>query len=310
MSSTKNKKRKSQAPVAFVYFLTMLVFLGTLGMLSMYILKRCNVIGDNSSSSDVKTQSVAFNNLYARVNSKGILCDATVIRIAPESKKVIIVPISAFSADSQSNKTFRELYADGGITRLKKAVKDNYGLDTDSYASITNSAFEDCADIFGGFSYSPPEELYYLSKDNANDISLEKGQLTNLTGRQIRLICSYPVFSEGKQGNTEFLGTALKELLNNAFRQSQITTDNLDNLYDIITANSDTDLSKDTYKLQKSYIKDMLQENLSPAETMVAEGTWTDTSHFKVSDDFVKSLEKMMTETAPVVEVSSTEQAD
>lgn len=309
MSDTKKKNRRSQAPIALVYFLTMLIFLAAFAVISVVLLEKFNVIDNNSSTTEVKIKSVTYNNLYARVNSKGVLCDLAVVRIAPESQKIVVIPISAYTvSSSQNTKTFRELYAEGGITKLKKAVIETYGLDVDNYVSVSNTAFETCADIFGGFSYTPPEELYYLSQgSNDNDISLNKGELVNLSGRQIRLICSYPVFSSGKQGNTEFLGTALKELINNAFRQSKITIDNLDNLYDIITSNSDTDFEKEDFKLQKSYIKEMIQENLTPADAMIPQGEWTDDSHFKVSDDFVKSLSQMTESTSPIVEESSQE---
>lgn len=52
----------------------------------------------------------------------------------------------------------------------------------------------------GGITYTPDEELYYLSQDNdENDIAIPSGDLTNLSGHQIRLICQYPCFQRGQE---------------------------------------------------------------------------------------------------------------
>lgn len=311
-STKKKKKRKSQAPVALVYFITVLIFMALLAGLSIYILKEFNVIG-NDENEDAVVSSPAFSNLYARVNTKGVLSDMAVIRIEPEDEKILVIPISAMTVSStEKTKTMRDVFKEGGMTELKSAVQDTFGVTIDNYVSITNDAFERVADIFGGITYTPSEELYYLSQDNDdNDISLDKGALANLGGRQIRLISQYPVFSNGKQGNMEFLGEALTSLLNNAFQagQANITLDNLDNIYDIITANSDTDLTNDDFKFQKSYIREMLLSGLVPAETMCPEGTWSQNDEtFEPSSEYKAALrERIAEETVEVQESSAAE---
>ena len=271
MAQTKahKKKRRSQAPIALVYFITMIIFLFVIGMLALYALREFGVIGNDDSDSDAGIKSPVYNTLFARVNSKGVLADATVIRVAPDAKKIIIMPVSAFTVSG--SQTMREIHEE---------------------VSLTNDAFENAADIVGGITYTPDEELYYLSQDNdENDIAIPSGDLTNLSGHQIRLICQYPVFKEGRNGNMKFLGTAVTMLINNAFQQTNITKDNLDNFYNIFTANSDTDWTSAQYKEEKSYLKDMLDQNLTPAEALVPEGEWTDDSHFKVSDKFKESVQ-------------------
>ena len=267
MAQTKahKKKRRSQAPIALVYFITMIIFLFVIGMLALYALREFGVIGNDDSDS---------------------------------AKKIIIMPVSAFTVSG--SQTMREIHEEGGMVKLKAAVADTFGITIDNYVSLTNDAFENAADIVGGITYTPDEELYYLSQDNdENDIAIPSGDLTNLSGHQIRLICQYPVFKEGRNGNMKFLGTAVTMLINNAFQQTNITKDNLDNFYNIFTANSDTDWTSAQYKEEKSYLKDMLDQNLTPAEALVPEGEWTDDSHFKVSDKFKESVQTMLKDTAP-----------
>jgi len=291
-NTRKKKKRKSQAPVALVYFITVLIFMGLLATLSIYLLKEFNIINDKDGDDEVTTKT-SFNNFYARVNSKGVLADCAFVRIEPDTGKILVVPISAMTVSAkEKSKTFRDVFETSGMTGLTSAVCETYGVTVDNYLSLTNDAFERVADIFGGITYTPEEELYYLSQENnENDISISKGELVNLSGRQIRLIFQYPLFASGKQGNIDFMGLALSRLINNAFQQANITIDNLDNIYSIITENSDTDLTSDDFNLQKSFVKEMLASGLSPAEQMIPRGTWSENDEsFEVSSEFTTEL--------------------
>ena len=218
-----------------------------------------------------------------------------------QDNSVLVVPISALTLNSANKVTMRETFAQAGMAGVKEAVEGTLGMKIDNYATLSNDAFERVCDIYGGITYMATEELYYISKDNdENDITIMKGEMSTLSGRQIRLLTQYPVFSKGKQGNNEFLGEAMESLINNMFLHSNITSDNLDNLYNIITTNSDTDMNMDDFKLQKSYIKDMLSEGIVPAEKLVPEGVWADKDeNFTISEDFITKLKEKAAETTP-----------
>lgn len=286
----KKKKRRSQAPVAFVYFLTFIICAGVFWLGAWAIInKLTRVEKDKTDYSNTYIDS--FNTLYARVNQKNVLSDLTVVRICPEKEKILVIPMSALTkSTTDGGSTFRKIYSDGGIRKLQSAVDATLGINTDYYTTVSNQAFEDCADIIGGFLYAPDEEIYYLSKTDDNDISLRAGRSVTLTGKQIRLICQTPVFSNGRQGNTEFLGTAITSLLNNAFDQVELTTSSLDILYKKISSNSVTNLSENDYKQQKVYIEAMLKKQIQPAYCMVPEGQWTSETTFEISNDFKKKV--------------------
>ncbi len=256
-------------------------------------LREFGVIGNDDSDSDAGIKSPVYNTLFCKSEQQGRSCRRNSHKSCTGRKEIIIMPVSAFTVSG--SQTMREIHEEGGMVKLEAAVADTFGITIDNYVSLTNDAFENAADIVGGITYTPDEELYYLSQDNdENDIAIPSGDLTNLSGHQIRLICQYPVFKEGRNGNMKFLGTAVTMLINNAFQQTNITKDNLDNFYNIFTANSDTDWTSAQYKEEKSYLKDMLDQNLTPAEALVPEGEWTDDSHFKVSDKFKESVQTML----------------
>ncbi len=291
----RKKKKRSQAPVAFVFFVTLIIFSGVFGLFARTIIdKVSNKSADPADMSGAYIDS--YNTLYARINNKNVLSDLSVIRICPEQNKIIVIPMSPFTMSvPDGGKTFREVFDEGGIPKLKTAVDGTFGIATDYYATITNEAFEDVADIVGGFSYAPDEELYALDPDNNNnDISYRAGKTVLLSGRQIRLICQSAVFSNGRQGNMEFLGEALTGIINNGFDQVEITTNSLDVIYNKIFTGSRTNLSENDYKQHRVYIRQMLARQERPASTMIPTGEWGDDSHFILSDSFKQELYNTM----------------
>jgi len=300
MASARKKKKRSQAPVALVYFATMLLFLAVFALIASFLIERL-IPTEETTESTVETAAPSYNTLYARINSKGVLCDAALVRISLEQKRIIVTPISPYTVSETDNvSTLREVYANGGIKQFQKATAETFGVTVDYYISIDNEAFDSMSDILGGIVYTPEEELYYLSLDSDdNDVSYPAGVAASIDGKQIRLILQYPVFSEGSGGNMKFLGEVLYQFVNNAFQQVNITKNNLDNMYSVITSNSDTNYSSSDFKLHKSYITEMLDGTLEPAEKCVPEGEWTDDKHFKLSDDFKTELARLYAETEP-----------
>lgn len=292
MSKANKKKRRSQAPVALVYFVTMIIFFGIIGTASVFTLKHYGLLktGTEDTQEELNIRP-SFTTLYARVNSKGVLADMTFVRLSPRKNSIAVIPISAYTVSEGEGKTLRDIYKDDGIKKLQEAVSKTFDISIDYYMTISNTSFETVSNVFGGIPYTPTEELYYLSMDNdENDISLVKGEVVNLSGRQIRLLCQYPVFSSEKKGNNEFLGYAVTQLINNAFQQTSITKDSLDNIYSIITEKSTTDMKKSDFEIQKKYLKKMLDDKVTPAKSYIPEGTWTDKTHFTVSEGFKEKL--------------------
>ena len=178
-------------------------------------------------------------------------------------------------------------------------MESTLDLTVDNYLTISNKAFDNMVDLLGGVIYTPSEELYYLSDNDADDISLRKGQTLTLVGRQVRLLFQYPVFSEGKSGNLEFMGMAMNSIIRSVFKQTSITTNNLDHMYEMVTENSNTDLDKTTYKEQKGYIKQMLSTNAVNCKMLLPSGVWTD-DKMTLSLDFKNQLSQLIQQTEPM----------
>ncbi len=309
-TSNKNKKKKrSQAPVALVYFATMLLFLAVFGLLATKLVSSI-ISQEEQSEPDPVEAAPVYNTMYVRVNGDGVLQDICIVRISSEKKQIAVTPVSAYTvSDSDRTSTFREVYDDGGIRRLKSAVEETFDITADYYITVGDSAFESVADILGGIIYTPGEELYYLSSESDdNDILYKANQASSIAGKQIRLICEYPVFSEGFGGNQKFLGEAVGQMINNAFQQVNITKNNLDNIYSIMTSHPDNNYTATEFREHKSYISSMLSESIPPVTVLTPAGEWTDKEHFSVSESFKTDLKKTYESTAanPVIAAGDT----
>lgn len=291
------KQKKSQVPVALVYFATLMLFIAVFGLIASFIIDKLNEM-NNPQPVNNTTSADSFNLLYAHVNNKNVLAEMAVIRVSPDKNKVVLLPVSSYIKNDGSDNTFREVYEDGGIVKLKSAVENTFDFKVDNYVTVSNKAYERLIDMIGGIIYTPKEDLYYIAKNDADDISIRSGQAISLVGRQIRLISQYPVFESGKEGNLEFMGEALAQLVTSALRQTSITKNNLDNMYNIITENSDTDWDKNSFKIHKTYIKKMLDTNDTECILLIPAGEWSD-NKMRVSDEFKADLKKTFHETEP-----------
>ena len=159
------KKRKSQAPIALVYFVTMIVFLVIIGLVAFYMLKKTGVIDDGKNKTDAVTENPTYNTFFARINSKDVLVEMLVMRVAPDAQQIVVIPVSAFTVN-ESGQTLREVYESQGLKKVENTVSDMLGIEFNNYATVSNTAFETICDIIGGIAYAPDEELYYLSQDN------------------------------------------------------------------------------------------------------------------------------------------------
>ena len=287
------KKKRSQAPVALVYVVTLLVFMAVFGYIAYRIIKQMDSWRKDETVSSVETDP-SFNLLFARIEKTGVLRDAAVLRFSPEEDKVFILPISAYTVNSSSGKTFSEIYETGGARQLEKSVETVFGIKIDNYLTVSKSAFETVADIIGGIVYTPQEDLYKLAEKDADDISYQAGKAVDMSGHMVTQILGENVFSNGYKGNLDFLGTVLEQLVNNAFQQSNFTKTSLENMYTQLSGGGDTDYTKNEFADDKSNLNAMLDRRLNkPAVLMVPEGEWREDYRFVPAATFVNDLKEV-----------------
>lgn len=289
---SKAKKKRSQAPVALVYVITLLVFMAVFGYIAYRLIKQMDSWKKSETTSEVEMDP-SFNLLFARATPKGALADAAVIRFSPEEEKVVILPLSSYTVSSDA-KTLAENYENGGVRQLEKSVESTFGIKVDHNLTVSTASFETVCDIIGGIVYTPQEDLYKLFEKDADDISYQAGKVVDMTGHMVTQLLGEKIFSDGYKGNLSFLGNILEQLTNNAFQQANFTKTSLDNIYTQLTKDGETDYTKNDFTENKGYLNEMLDKHLNkPAVLMVPEGDWRDDTHFVPATTFVNDLKEV-----------------
>ncbi|MBR1751462.1 MAG: LCP family protein [Ruminococcus sp.] len=298
----KKKKKRSQAPIALVYFLALCVCLVVVGGTVLTLFRNNNILNfgaAESGSYEGYTSKDCTTMLFARVNAKNVLHDLVIYRLDPTKDKLYIVPITSYTYDETTGMTLKQALENGGMPKLTETVERCYNIDIDRYMTVSNAAFQNFCDQLGGYTYTAPEDLYYLAEDSdndSNDVAIKSGSTQTLMGKQIRLVMTYPVFKEGRQGNIKFMASALETMLKNAFALPDSTKGNLDIFYNILKKKSDTDFEAEEYTKMKSVLSDMLDRNVSPVIAYTPTGTWSDDEkQFFVASAFKDELAEQFT---------------
>ncbi|MGN1134163.1 MAG: LCP family protein [Oscillospiraceae bacterium] len=290
-------KRRSQLPVALAYFGSTLLFLIIFGLMAIFLVQRVNELNKPAEAEKPAPPQAAINMLYIREGTKNDLKDMAIVRISSEKQTVVAIPLSS-SIKTDDGQDFKSAYRDG-VDNLKDSIKDTLGIKITNYVVIPNDGFDKVVDILGGVVYTPAEELYHLTTNDDDDILFKKSQTVTLYGKQIRELYEYPVFESGNEGNLEFMGTVLTTLVSNTFKQTSITSLNMDTMYGYITKDAKTDLSKGVYKDQKKIIMEMLKKGNIMCKFLMPSGTWEDNT-LTLSQDFKDQVSQIVEKTDPL----------
>ncbi|MCD7823546.1 MAG: LCP family protein [Oscillospiraceae bacterium] len=301
------KKRSSQASVVIVYLATMLICLIIFGFAAVTLLDifvtqpaleaeaaESGTTVDEEETVDYSeaTETILF------VGADGLDINAIVLlRVNPEAGTVAIVPVSKYTlstVDSTSG-TIEALFDTGGMSYLKTAVENAYGLTCDKYIKITNDGWTELCEYSGGMtSYVFPEDLYYKDESSGDLTSFSAGNSTRtLWGDDIRRIVTYPLYSNGEQTRVQVIGEIAVALINDAFdTNSENMKANIQNIFNTIYNNSDTDITSKTFASVRDAYEYMLETASSPATYRMPHGEWNSSGYFVLDEDAAAEIQE------------------
>lgn len=296
--ASKTKRRAStQFPVAFAYFLTLLLCLGAFGGIGYYVVDRF-VMRDTESvpvavDTGIPTAEDRYTTLYVQVSEDGTMNNGLLVRVIPDKTMVRIVPVSkglmASPTEGDVKSTVGEIYSTSGVIAVRNAVENAYQIDIDKYMTVSDSAFDSIVDYIGGVTYTPTEDMFYFNVDTGDELSCRKGEKIALNHHLLRLFINYPSFAEGYSANSKVMADIMEHFINDAFMQFEMLTNNLDTIFNIIYNSSDTDMTRNDFIRYKNAITYILDNETSPCTSLNPAGVWTNNT-FEVGDGFVSEL--------------------
>lgn len=297
MAENKNKKRKSQAPIALVYFSTMIVFIVIFGAIAIGLMNK--VLEPERIASFV---SVADSNpteennqtfLYMVKNDDNNLDAAMLARFMPADGKIMLVPLSphtTMSADGASQ-TLDQIFKASGAAETAKTVSEILGIGIDRYMSMGEQCFENLCDNIGSITYEVLENMYYVDNDSDDVVNYKKGDKISLQGYQIRLFMTYPKYKNGYSQNVQTAGDMMKSLINSGFKL-QTTRDNLDSIYStLLKESAEKNFNAGDFEKTKDFYYYVMDNFDNPADTLIPTGTWSENGYrFTVDDTFKEQI--------------------
>ena len=292
----KKKKRRSQAPIALVYFLTMIVFIVIFGAIAIGIMNKM-VLEPEERSSTVSVESsnpTDENNqtyFYMVKNDKNSLDAAMLARIMPADGKIMLVPLSPYTTVTTdgTNQTMDQVFKSGGAAETSNAVSGALDIDIDRYMSMGESCFENLCDNFGSITYEVLENMYYVDNDSDDVINYSKGDKISLQGYQIRQFMIYPKYKSGFSQNVLTAGDMIKSLINSGFKL-QTTRDNLDSIYSkLLEESADKNFNANDFEETKNSYYYIMDNFDNPADMLTPTGVWLNNGYRFIVDDAFKA---------------------
>ena len=291
-----NKKRKSQAPIALVYFSTMVVFIIIFGAIAIGLMnkmviepeKATSSVAEDSNPTDKDNQTF----FYMVKDDKNKLETAMLARFMPADGKIMLVPLSPYttaSADS-NGQTIDQIFQTGGASETAKALSETLGISIDRYMSMGQTCFENLCDNIGSITYEVEENMYYVDKNSDDIVNYSKGDKISLEGSQIRMFITYPKYKSGYAQNVLVAGEFMKSLINSGFKL-QTTRDNLDYIYsNLLKESSEKNFNVNDFQETEQFYYYIMDNFDNPANVLIPTGTWSDNEKFTFDETFLMQV--------------------
>lgn len=291
------KKRKSQAPIALVYFSTMVIFLVILGSIALIFMKNLVLEPKKSSSVSISDNTPTDKNnqtfFYMVKDDKNNLETAMLARFLPADGKLMLVPLSPYTMITHggSNQTMAQIFKLSGAPDTTSALGETLGISIDRYMSMGEECFENVCDNIGSITYEVLEDMYYIDKHSDDVTNYTKGDKISLQGSQMRLFITYPKYKNGYSQNVTVAGEFMRSLINNGFKL-QTTRDNLESIYsNLLRESSEKNFSAGDFEETKEYYYYVIDNFDNPAYMLTPTGTWSDKGYqFSIDDAFKTQL--------------------
>lgn len=295
-----SKRRPHSTPVLFVYVTTMLICLVIFGsaavvLLDVFVTQPREELERQEQISNAPVEEISNDYSNSRetilfVGAEGETLNGIVLlRVLPDNAQIKLIPIpsSTVAVVGNSTETIKTHFENGGITYLKTAVEDTFKVKCDKYIKISNDGFDRLVEFLGGTSsYVFPQDLFYKDAETGETTNFTHGQASRtLWGDDIRKIVNYPYY-DSNETQTRVLGELSASLLNSAagaYKKSIIS--NMQNIFNTIFNNSDTDITSKSFKQHREAYEYMVNEaSGSSVVYRMPSGSFDEDGYFRVSE--------------------------
>lgn len=199
--------------------------------------------------------------------------------------RVAFVPLPNGISIPSEGRTLPNVYAAQGGGRIISLIDEIIGVRCDSYVKLDRMGFIKLVSVFGNVNYEVLKTI--MIRDGAEIETLNIGT-QRLAAESMFRLAMFAQYDEGESYRFNCTGQMLADLINQNFRN--IDDSLLDNYFNIIMENAETDLSAEMFDKHKSALKNTVEYGVNPAEYYVPYGEYTDDGGFKISENSITTI--------------------
>ncbi len=291
----KNKKQRSQLPVAAVYAAALLIGVVVFGLIGFFAVRGFmpDDKPDSTSDADSRVSYSATDDtliLYTLADSEDNLSSVLLSVFKPSTQHIIIIPLTPF-LDCGDGRTFDDIYHTQGIADATDAVSGLLGVEIDKYMTLGESTYSEIINIMGTSIVSLIDPIVIPDRATGGTVSYQKGARIAVDGDMAVTLVSYDSYAGGFGSNMKMAGEIASASINTFFKQVNSAKVNVDVIFSKEYADANTNMTQDDYNMMKSAIVYVIENSTMPSYSLTPTGVWTDPMHFTIDQTFISQLD-------------------
>ncbi|MDR0198100.1 MAG: LCP family protein [Oscillospiraceae bacterium] len=201
----------------------------------------------------------------------------------PRDEKIVLVPLrgETYVSDGIKSGKLTVMYGQGGAPAVMSGIKSYFRIECGFYIKFDRASFVNFVALMG----DTPVKIPYDIKDGG--VSLDSGSAT-LSSDDLYNYITYKNFKDGDGYRLVVMGSAMSSLINN--NAKNLTTEKIQNLFNKILNNTDTDLAFKDYKNYQQALFYTSANAIEPATFYIPYGEYDDSGAFVTSRESVDSI--------------------
>lgn len=187
----------------------------------------------------------------------------------------------------KEGRSLPNVYVAQGGKKIVSLIEEITGVRCDSYVKLDRVGFIKLISIFGNVNYEVLKTL--MVRDGAEIESFNAGP-QRLDAQSMYRLAMFAQYDEGVSYKFHCTGQMFADLINQNYRN--INDSLLDNYFNIIMENAETDLSEEKYKAHRKALLNTVEYGIYPGEYYVPYGEYTEDGGFVIAENSLITIKQ------------------
>lgn len=207
------------------------------------------------------------------------------VEFSAVERRLAVVPMPNGISVPTEGRSLPNVYAAQGPGKVVSVLENILKIECDSYIRLDRTGFLDIVSTFGNVNYEIMKTQIIYDGSVVETLNAGTQRLAAESMFRLAMLAEYP---EGESYRFSSIGQMFGDLINQNYR----TIDGflMDNFFDQIINEAETDLTKEKYTKYKPALLYAINYSSSPAEYYVPYGEYTEDGGFVISENSIITI--------------------